>query len=316
MSNTGLSIQQRQSTQRPATLIERIREDSKLFRVHINRDFSAFLVDEKGKKLPKDIIFEAFVITWFEHLPVYTNEHFASCVMRHFSDASAVEVAPAIDNWFPNADLIDVEYLDNILDEVEGRVIDLQDNFTIDNGIAGYVYDTLNLIIYPSNRLTRNISAARKVLKSKRKLLRQQEFGYNSTSDGNQRVSYIARLPAVLEPNNSPIKEAEPALQWRGSVAELAALIVELAEKGYINLPGQTNSYGPTWEKVCRSITSLFELTTRRETSKGEAWETLATYFKTKELEFKTRRTVYPKLESSRAKFSQIEARTLALSGP
>lgn len=67
------------------------------------------------------------------------------------------------------------------------------------------------------------------------------------------------------------LKREDPSLQWKGSAVELAALFVELQAKGYIDLPGPANFSTPKWETVCRNITGLFCLTTRRESSKGEA---------------------------------------------
>lgn len=108
------------------------------------------------------------------------------------------------------------------------------------------------------------------------------------------------------ESSTSPPPTALPPLQWKGSGVELAALFVELQAKGYINLPSSVNHETSNWERICRGITNLFSLTSRRPDSTGGPWATLATYFKSKEYVRGTGEVTYSKLEGARKKFSSI----------
>lgn len=131
-------------------------------------------------------------------------------------------------------------------------------------------------------------------------------------------VKYLESNPRLVEQesyvsNNS--KLTIPPLQWKGSMVELVALFVELQVKGYIDLPSPTNYDSPSWERICRGITDLFSLTTRRITSKGEPWTTLATYFKTKEYTRNSEEVAYGKIENARKKFTGILLRIMTLDG-
>lgn len=127
-------------------------------------------------------------------------------------------------------------------------------------------------------------------------------------NERKQSIKYWEENPemAKIEATNSTASTVIPPLQWKGSGVELAALFVELEAKGYINLPSAVNYGGSNWEKICRGITNLFSLTSRRANSEGEPWATLATYFKSKEYVKSTGKILYTKIEGARKKFSNI----------
>jgi hypothetical protein len=131
------------------------------------------------------------------------------------------------------------------------------------------------------------------------------------TDQREQAIEYWKENPdlAGSESIISPSPKLLPPLQWKGSGVELAALFVELEAKGYISLPNPVNYETSNWEKVCRGITSLFSLTSRRPNSVGEPWATLATYFKSKEYNRSTGEILYSKIEGARKKFSSIAPR-------
>jgi hypothetical protein len=117
----------------------------------------------------------------------------------------------------------------------------------------------------------------------------------------------LAELEIPSTANIRPSATDKAPLVWMGKGIELLDLFVSLQEKGFIRLPGTTVSPGPTVEAVCRAICGLFDLSEfRRPDSKGEPWQTLETYFKSRSIDRITKENRYDKLNYNKRKFDDI----------
>ncbi|GAA3992350.1 hypothetical protein [Hymenobacter antarcticus] len=172
---------------------------------------------------------------FYDSIPPYSSG-FASYLGYMLGILKPVEVGAVLDEKFPNPDVLDCDYLDDILAEIQNTIAEGHGYDPGQNGGIEYGF--------PAERITSpNLdSAYRWQVRNRTRLLRIQSYPVTPTVPTSQPV----------QANASPV-----LLQWLGQVADLAELLHRLEKGGIIDLKRYFENGGKGID-LCRGITNVF----------------------------------------------------------
>ena len=192
----------------------------------INKDLD---FQERSTK-PVDISY------YYDVVPPYCSG-FAPFLGYTFCNMKPTEVGSLLDEKFPNPDILDCDYLDDILAEIQNTIAE---GYGYDPGIKGGIdYD------FPAESI-----ASLNVVSALRWLVRNRTMLLRTVSQPV--ASVYSATPQTNSANANPVP-----LSWLGQVADLAEILHRLEKGGIIDLKKYFGSGGKGID-LCRGLANVF----------------------------------------------------------